>query len=341
MSRLRRIKEKIYNIYSENLSWVKEHPAISLSPDFTEGYICPLCLDFFSRKDLSQESANPLTFDHNPPASLGGKQGVLTCRKCNSEAGHKLDGHLLKRLEDIDFFEFMPYSKKQAILDNKGNKVSSVISIDSQGIFNINVDRKNSKPEYADGFFSNYTVTKYNPFLNFDTLGQEDEVRYDFNMKVCDRSNERHAEVALLKIAYLYAFQKFGNGFIINPNLSKVREQILNPEKEILPRPFWIKYNFPAEVLGLNIINKPTDLQCFLVIFELATKSGRRQFAIALPGATKPGLMIYENMKKNLCMDEAGSSSLNLEHLYDREYARDKKLTFASYQYWKKFTSLW
>ena len=82
----RQKREKIFKLFSQNLEWVKDHPAISFIPDFSSGYICPLCFDVFFEKDLDKISTNPLTLEDIPPASLGGKPKTLTCKKCNSRS---------------------------------------------------------------------------------------------------------------------------------------------------------------------------------------------------------------------------------------------------------------
>ncbi|HMJ46804.1 MAG TPA: HNH endonuclease [Ferruginibacter sp.] len=335
-------KETLFNIYSKNLSWVKEHPSISFKPDFGEAYLCPLCFDPFTRESLNPACANPLTFDHNPPESLGGKQGVLTCKNCNSKAGHDLDNQLLARLNELDFIELNPNSKARTTLESDNYKVTTDIFIDKDKTFKINIDRKNSNPKHVDNFLANkkYTYKGINSFLENDNLLESGlNWQLNFKMKVPTKSIERNAEIALLKIAYLYAFQKFGNGFLINGGLYKVREQILNPEKNILPKVFWLKYDFPEDAIGLNIVSNSKDLQCFLVIFNLSTKSCKRQFAIALPGASAPGVEIYKNIESILCQNKEGFSSVKLEHLCDRDYLTEKRFAFASHLLWKKLTS--
>jgi hypothetical protein len=88
-------KEKIFKLFSQNLEWVKEHPSIRFKPDFSNGYICPLCFETFFEKDLDATLENYLTLEDIPPKSLGGKPLALTCKKCNSRSGHELDVHLL------------------------------------------------------------------------------------------------------------------------------------------------------------------------------------------------------------------------------------------------------
>lgn len=60
-------------------------------------YVCPLCIHVCSGGEIA---ARELTLDDVPPKSVGGRPLVLTCRRCNSRAGHGLDVHM-RRAENI------------------------------------------------------------------------------------------------------------------------------------------------------------------------------------------------------------------------------------------------
>jgi hypothetical protein len=76
-------KTPIFDVMARNLS--------SLLPKYQNVILCPICMKPFSRAELSL-----LTKDHVLARALGGKKQVLTCKKCNNEAGHKAQGHLSK-----------------------------------------------------------------------------------------------------------------------------------------------------------------------------------------------------------------------------------------------------
>jgi hypothetical protein len=78
-------------------SWFRSgvHAINCLIDDFGDQYVCPLCLRPFDHTALHTE----LTIEHVPPESLGGKELVLTCRDCNSHAGHTIDAHA--RRQDV------------------------------------------------------------------------------------------------------------------------------------------------------------------------------------------------------------------------------------------------
>jgi len=53
-------------------------------------YPCPICLTTFTIEALALKQ---LSAEHVPPASLGGREMLLTCRSCNNSSGTKLDAH--------------------------------------------------------------------------------------------------------------------------------------------------------------------------------------------------------------------------------------------------------
>ncbi|ELR73515.1 hypothetical protein C900_04367 [Fulvivirga imtechensis AK7] len=331
-------REKLFKLFSANLNEVKRHASISLEPDFEDGYICPLCFDVFFCKDLSNASKNPLTLEDVPPKSLGGNPKTLTCRECNSKSGHELDTHLLIRLNEIDARNFAPNSKYRTTFSKDGNKINGLIEVDNNGELSLYLEPKISNPDEVKKFMNEVfpTRTIYNPLLNPDKMFD----RYNsetFNIKLPDQSNERRAEIAILRAGYLLAFSILGNAFLINSGLYKVREQILNPDQIILQYPFWIKYEFPEEMLGLNIISSPKELGCYLMIFNLKTKSSKKQFAIALPGPSSPGIGVYKNIDSFLYQDGDGFQNLQLVHIPDFAFVRNTQNAWGAHLIWQKY----
>lgn len=341
MSKSQNKRQTIFKLFSQNLEWIKEHPSISFQPDFSNGYICPLCFDIFFEKDLDQSIKNPLTLEDIPPVTLGGSPLALTCKTCNSRSGHELDIHLLKNLLETDAQMFLPYSKTNATFELQGNKVNGSFEVDGKGTVKLNLQSKNSNPNHAKEFMKNILppLTIYNPLFNSNKLFEKEYRSPNFKINFHQTSNERRAEIALLRIAYLLAFSILGNGFLINAGLYKVREQISNPDKNILPRGFWLKYNFPKDNEGINIISAPNELKSFLIVFNLKTKSHIRQFAIVLPGPSKPGVEVYDFIKNTVNVGNGTKfTTATLEHISERDYLKNKKDAFASYYYWQKFT---
>lgn len=333
MSKSSKNKEKIFEIYSRNLAWVKSHPKIQFVPDFTEGYLCPLCFNLFRRDSLTNNAQNQLTIEHNPPRSLGGKPNILTCKDCNSKAGHEIDNHLLAILDDQDFFEFKPNTSKQVGIKDDDKIVNGVFSIDDDGSIGINILTRQSNPINTDHFFSNLRNLSSAGSIGatFNALNSELSGKLDLKMRFKFNNKTRLAEVSMLKIAYLKAFEILGNGFLINPHLKKVRDQILNPSQEIIPESFAIDLKTPEEVLGIGIITEPKEFRCFIVVFQLQTKTSKKTFSIVLPGLSAPGINIYENLQKL----KGENVFFKIEVLNAADYLKSEDLAFASHNSWR------
>lgn len=334
-------KEKIFKLFSQNLEWVKEHPSIRFEPDFNHGYICPLCFDTFFEKDLDTNLENFLTLEDIPPKSLGGKPLALTCKKCNSRSGHELDIHLLNNLLETDSKQFLPHSRTKATFELNGNKVNGVLEVDAKGGLTLDLQTQGSNPDQAKTFMSDLIPprTIHNPVFHPHKMFDNGFKTPTFQMKLSKISNERRAEIALLRVAYLIAYSTLGNGFLINGGLHKVREQLLNPDKEILSKVFWLKYDFPKEMEGVNIITLPKELRCFLVIFSLRTKSSSRQFGIVLPRPSEPSIKVYDFIEQELCTGN-GTTFLNImsEHIPNENYLSQEQYALVAHWYWQEYT---
>lgn len=342
MSRNQKAKRRIFDLYSCNLDWVKENPSIEFRPDFSNGYLCPLCFDVFFEEDLDSKESNCLTLEHVPPASLGGQPIILTCKKCNSQSGIDLDVHLMNILLENDFNSFLPNSESKTTFKLNDHLVNGKVEIDEKGVMNIHVHSKRSNPMHLEKFnkdlFSSRSFT--NAFFNPLKRPDFEFKTAVFTMIPNQVSQERRAEIALLRIAYLIAYATLGNGFLINRPLSKVRQQILKPDEKILPKVFWINYTFPKDQEGIHIISLPKEAQSFLVVFSLKTKSQMRQFAIVLPGPSLPGLQIYDFIEKNLCNGD-GTTLLTFttESIAKINYLEDASYAFIANDLWQKYTS--
>jgi len=327
-------KKKIFEIYSQNLKWIKEKTNAKFNIEFDNGILCPLCLDVFLESDLKPNGKNYLTLEHNPPKSLGGKDNILTCKKCNNESGHKTDVELLTYLLEQEFKTFSPNSKHRTKLEiDDGSKVTADLSFDEKGKMTLNLQSKYSNPKEYDRFIK----SEEKGFFPIDgEFGKFFTKKLKFNMKLPDKGDMRLASIALLKIGYLLGFEKYGHIFLFNQNLDIVREQILNPEKDIITDPFWVNYEFPEMYIGVNTINKPKELICFLNTFVLKTKSRNAQISIAFPGYYKEDAEIYKNIKKILCSNKGGTADMEITTWEPFLDLKDENRVFSSAQIWDK-----
>lgn len=112
--------------------------------------------------------------------------------------------------------------------------------------------------------------------------------------------------IALLKIAYLLAYKKFGAIFILNPNYNTIREQIKNPDKDILP--FHGRITDDKMVgckEGIYFTTQPEDLNAFMVVFRLMHENEIKLYGVFLPRPTELAeefykrLLTYSNVQFN------------------------------------------
>jgi hypothetical protein len=82
-------------------------------------YLCPACPRFDSATKRypvylhtrSAVATRDLTAEHVPAESLGGRELVLTCQRCNHTAGARLDAEARKRENSIDALRgLLPYA---------------------------------------------------------------------------------------------------------------------------------------------------------------------------------------------------------------------------------------
>ncbi|MBN8678942.1 MAG: hypothetical protein J0M29_12010 [Chitinophagales bacterium] len=342
-------RAKVFGVFSRNLEFVKRNlhqfeAEIRIEPDVPNSYVCPLCFGLFEKKALFQTDPNPLTVEHVPPQKLGGTPLVLTCKNCNSTAGHLLDAPLLSIMEVEDFKNFLPNSMARVTFSKDGREMNGTISIDDSAKWVIELSSKISNPKHAEYFLNKmkrprYEVMSYEDLMNYKP--GSDSVKLNFRMTVEKEHLLRRAEVALLRIAYLLAFGTFGHGFLIHPGLYAIREQFKKPEEEILRKVFWLRYDFPDNYLGINIIRAPKQMLGFLVVFKLKTKSQSRNFGIVLPGPSEPGLKVYDFLNDRLCQgDGTNFCRIEVQSIPRINFLTEEKHALILHDFWERYALL-
>lgn len=330
-------KNKIFEIYANNFKYIKDSEFYNPNKDLGHGCFCPLCLEHFNEVDAFRiKNENFLTIEHNPPNSLGGKGNILTCKNCNSINGNKLDKELLKFLQNIDSRNLKPNSKLNTKITNNSignNNLNAELSYDKNGNFFFHIDKKRNNPAIYETFFDSTSYYYKSPKFTSDikNSGLRGKINFDLELPSDDLNN--YAKTCLLKIAYLIAFEKLGHIFIFNHNLDLIREQIKNPEKEIIiNKQFFTVQGLNDTVLGLNVICEPKELVSFLVCFKLKTKSDSYIFGVHLPGFNDVNMKIFENLETY-----QGKINLMLNNYFNTEF--DVKIpedAFLPYILWKR-----
>ena len=64
-------------------------------PTDEDWYLCPVCLDVLLT--VEEFATEQLSVEHVPPEALGGNELVLTCKRCNNDAGRHFDAEAHKQ----------------------------------------------------------------------------------------------------------------------------------------------------------------------------------------------------------------------------------------------------
>lgn len=310
-------RERIFDTFATNLDLLREiGPFPFKSPKNDLEYICPLCFKGYDKSGLSKKFADHLTLEDVPPQSLGGKVRLLTCKICNNEHGSQLDKHLKEQMLTRDFLSGIPNVKRKARFEvDETWNIGGTIENTEQGGFKLLAIEGNSHEKHYQKMFKegNIDLNK----INFTVSGEY---------------IKRQAQIAKLRIAYLWLVSNFGYASLYNSKMHIVRKQILEPNKKILNAFTIGDIDFPPEHEGVSIITEPKELRAFAVAFNLKTDQGNRKFVVLLPGPSDPGLSVYKEIER---LGEARERiNFNLTNLDLSNTLTDRNRVFDYFNYW-------
>lgn len=231
-------------------------------PSPPEGaYLCPLCLGWF-------ESPTDLTQEHAPPKSLGGARVALTCRACNSSAGHGLDASMREFEDMIDFGARRTTRTMRADLVAGGATTSVEVNFASGSLSVVGLPQHTDPAQHAAVF---------EHFAELAAQGKGDGETFQLNFT--KRYTGAAVRAGWLRAAYLVAFAKLGYRYILQPQLDPVRRQIHEPAGEHVGRAVLANPFLPPDRRELVFITKPLTLRGVMVAMgasrssSLATRS--------------------------------------------------------------------
>jgi HNH endonuclease len=194
-------RARLYDKYSRDLSRFRQ--------DLDGSYLCPLCVNAFTRKDLKTKV---LSVEHVIPLKLGGRYVVLTCRTCNNTLGSELDSHLIGMVKAADGNDgLLPL---QAIADIGGNRLrlELLLSKNPMDINEMKVIGKATNPNAPERAIQALQS-------GIDTI----------SLKVNYQYIPQHADLAILKVVYLLTFGTRGYAFAFSPIGTLMRSEIKKP----------------------------------------------------------------------------------------------------------------
>lgn len=292
----------IFNKYKNNLELLINNSLINDKYNDLKGfYICPICLTKYDEI----EGKTPLTLEDAPQKSIGGSTNTLTCKKCNNDAGFKIDHHLVNRLIDIDNSKFLPNTEARIKTKINGVLYNATLKIDNKGIMKLFHSKKNNNPN---------TIEE-----NISTLEKGKIVYFNFLRKKIIPDN---LDYAVLKTAYILLFQYTGYKIILTDDYDIIRKQILEPENRLIPKNFFFFSEKPLYNEGVYFICEK-GFEIIMVSFIAKTIQISRNFCVFLP---IPNKNYNTTLKKIFDMkSKNGSVSLNAfpKNIKDVNYIDD------------------
>lgn len=259
-------KQILFDKFSTQLRILKENGFIDIELKFDKTYICPLCLKQFSEDDLiSNDSKNYLTEEDAPPASLGGSRIALTCKKCNSECGHNIDYQLKELIEHEENSKFVKGTIQRGVVVFEGKSITVEMTSDGDGVLRALHNEKLNNPSIFPKFIKS---VKKGGMLTFKPQK--------------NRLDGRKINYAFHKTNYIITFSKFGYIFLLNNAYDKFREQLLNPQKEIIKYNLAIHNSHLKGHLGTHYV-LDQGIKAIFNIFELKTKLTQKPYGAFLP----------------------------------------------------------
>lgn len=302
----------LFDLYSQNWQLVKSKYSFTTQiPDFVDAVICPLCMHILKREALDKiDHPKQLTGEHLPPEALGGNKAILLCRECNTKTGAEVDINLL------EFHKAKPFLQGEigASIDVQGELSNSEGKVFHSTLkFQLEGGRK---------FFLQFNI---NDQYRRDRLS---EMGSDYKLRISGKSpSKKSVQIALLKIAYLKAFERFGHSFILSGAYNNIRQQILNPTHNILPC-FGVMdtSDIPISV-GQYFVRQPVDLRGFLIVFEVEHGGKIDKNAVLLPPSHVDDILYYYEVMKYRRRE---IKLLDFRKFSDSNFLTNPELTFVS-----------
>lgn len=291
-------RKKLFDKFSNQLHLLKENGLINIDLKFDKTYICPICLDQFQEKDVISSSTNFLTEEDAPPAKLGGKRIVLTCKDCNSTAGHQIDNHLVNRIRENDENSFYKGTKQYRNIEFEGQNITAEITSNGDGTLRVFHKSKNNNPSLLDKFVYGIKNKTVGPLLNLEPKNYE--------------VNSERVNLALLKTSYIITFSKFGYIFLLDDFFNPIRSQIRDMNAGYESHIFLSKQLETNNSGSYYVMN--TGAKSIFNVFTLSTEYSHTVISSFIPMPNLTPEQIFENLTKSgYSVNEPGKVGVNLD----------------------------
>jgi len=271
----------MFEKFSRQLHLLKDNGLIDIELKYDETYICPLCLDQFQKSDLiSDPNNNYLTEEDAPPDKLNGSRIALTCKTCNSKAGHEIDYHLIKILRDIDDSKFHKDTVQHRRVEFEDTFINSQITSEGDGILKVLHRIDNNNPTTLERFIQKLKTKSIGEILHLNPPKQP--------------ADNRKVNKALLKTNYIITFAKFGYIFLLDEFYDTIRKEIRNPDFEAEGN-LMINQQFNNSQVGTYYVINPNSKSIFN-IFSLKTDYSETIIGSLLPFPDMSPKTLHHNL---------------------------------------------
>lgn len=263
--------DTLYDEYVVNIELLRNESIIKTE---NNDYICPICL-----REFSKDNINKLSLEDAPQYSLGGRKIAITCKECNNSCGHVIDSHLVRFIERLDEIDFVAGSNRRiAILDNN-MKINADLEVgDNKGLKMI-LPQKINNPKQLQEHINNIKEGDIIDIVN---------KKKDIDIK--------KVSTAILKNAYIILFSKFGYDFLLDKHYDRIRQQIINPMRYIVPD-LWTRQSINVKD-GIHLSNN-NQYRGFFIIYSCKYRTTREhRFCVFIPTPLVPYEFAYHFFDK-------------------------------------------
>lgn len=209
-------------------------------------YICPCCRVGFPEDAVDDERG--LTLEHVPPEAMGGRGMLLSCQRCNNNAGSKFEKH------SVDHYRF---DNLMEVSIPKG--VPSILEL---GDVTFRAAVANSE----HGLTFTMDVTEENEHV-LDALASWAETQTEVPITIVGDYEEWRMKAGYLRAGYLAVSAWLGYRYILTNAMEPVRAQLASLDADVLPpaavldhpfqdqeRPAFFMWEEPSFYLGALMV---------------------------------------------------------------------------------------
>lgn len=193
-------------------------------------YGCPTCTNLFPIEALA---TGELTLEHVPAKAVGGKGIALTCRRCNSTAGHKLDAAVDGRERWLNLGRAFSNAEGQfegpVTVRMQGGTMNARLLLRDHKATVMVLEAINDPHNFQSQLLALQGRRTANP-----------TIAVQFEMSARIPLDFGRARIGDVRSAFIATFARFGYSYAYHPRMKQVREQILNPDEKLLEGACWM-----------------------------------------------------------------------------------------------------